>query len=371
MGDVFQGDERAPKQRDALQDIFLGLRRHLPDINRQVNRQILPTERRLLEARQEIAPQEQELQTGLFEQHAPRYAQAELDNLRGAGGQAVIEADQMNEMLKRLADPEFFQTRANTSSRVNEQLAAGGRLTGGEMSSIERGLNRQFQGRGIGSSPTTNNQQIQSAMAYGGASGNKLNNTLSIALGALPQFQARGNTNVLGQTQSATQRFNPAGTGFTGDIGGTSAALGSQVLGGAQAQQLGAQQIDAQRRTVSDHVGQAWQQSGLGGATSGCASGWIFKAKYHKNVPQHVRWARDFFYQLDPKIRLGYVRMSLFIVPLMRQHKWVMNIIDRILLQPLVNYGGWMYKVSGYEGCEKYVNYKIFWINFWRILGRI
>jgi hypothetical protein len=272
MGDILQGDERAPSSKDSLDKLRQGLYHQLPGITRSINRQILPTERSLLTARQEIAPQEQELQTGLYEQHAPRYAQAELSNLRGAGGQSVIEADLINEMLKRIADPEFFRTREATSGRVNELLDAGGNLTGGEMSSIERGLNRQFQGRGIGGVPS-NSQQIQSAMQYGGASRNRLGQSLQIALGALPQFQARGNTNVLGQAQSTTQRFQPAGTGFSGTIGDTSQNIGSQVLGGAQAQQLSKQQIDANRRTIMDYVGQAWQQSGLGQATAMSTSG--------------------------------------------------------------------------------------------------
>jgi hypothetical protein len=362
MGDVFKGDERAPKTERSLEQIRLGLNRQLPGINRNINREILPTERSLLTARQEIAPQEQELQTGLFEQFAPRYAQAELNNLRGAGGQAVIEADQINEMLKRIADPEFFQTRANTSRRVNELLDAGGNLTGGQMSSVERGLNRQFQGRGTGQLPT-NSQQLQSAQAYGGQSRQNLNQSLGIALGSLPQFQARGNTNVLGQSQGTTARFNPAGTGFSGDVGGTSAALGSQVLGGAQAQQLGKQQIDANRRSVSDHVNEAYSS-----AISVC--GWTTTEAFYGRVPWYVRTIRDHYYESDPTIAKGYLRMCRVVVPLMRASALFRDLILEVMIKPLTAYGGYITATKGYEHGKHKAGILKFWLKTWKFLGK-
>jgi len=329
-----------------------------------LNNNLPEVERNIFGIERELSPQEQELQAQLYENFAPRYAEAELANLRGAGGQTVREADS----ISREIDPEFYNTRTQMAERLQELLQGG--LTGGEQTAIERGLRGSGIDRGV-DNVQTNTEQFRHAAEYGGAARDRLGQALQMATQSLPSFRTTSGAQIQGQASGALQNINnplnrSAREGSTNLGQMANSFLGQQA--GIQEAEMG---INANRRTVSDHVGQAWQQSGLGGATSSCASCWIFKFKYHKDVPQWVRWARDFFYQQDKDIRKGYVRMSLFIIPLMRRFKFVENFVDKFCIQPLVQYGGWMYRIKGYEDCEKFVNYKIFWIGFWRILGKI
>jgi hypothetical protein len=102
-----------------------------------------------------------------------------------------------------------------------------------------------------------------------------------------------------------------------------------------------------------------------GGASLGCC--FIFLEAYNGKLPEHVRQCRDEFY--TPKMRSGYTRMSLWLVPLMKHSKIARYLTNKFMIQPLTAWGGWYKNVKGYEKGHKYLAYKNFWFWFWTKTG--
>ena len=362
MGDVFKGDERAPSAQESTQRILQSLTQYLPGLTQAYDQTLLPTARAELGAAQATSPQLAQLQNEIGRQNALYSAGTDLGVLQGPGRALVNQGL----ALQQSVDPEYYQTRALAGQKIGDLLNSinlNG-LSGSERAEVERSVNRSNQNNGsadVGSNIKT----VENAAQFGSALQNK-RNALGQAIQQATQF--------LPTSKSGVDVFQQA-TGRPSTSAGPQSTQGSQagmgltqgLLGAASQAQNTGTNVNANRRTVFDAVNQSYGASGLGN----CASCWIFKVKYHKDVPYWVRYARDFFYQQDPKIRIGYVRTGKVIIPLMRKYSWFMKFVDKYMLQPLVNYGGWMYSVPGYKDGKRFQNYKIFWINFWRIIGRI
>jgi hypothetical protein len=111
------------------------------------------------------------------------------------------------------------------------------------------------------------------------------------------------------------------------------------------------------------------------GSQSGSNSGWeagvsccfIFLESYNGKLPWFVRDYRDAL--RTPRMELGYTRLARFLVPQMRRHAWVRELVNRWMVQPLTCYGGWFYRIPNYESFESYSSYKRFWFFVFNLLG--
>jgi hypothetical protein len=111
------------------------------------------------------------------------------------------------------------------------------------------------------------------------------------------------------------------------------------------------------------------------GSQGGTNSGWevgasccfIFMEAYNGPLPEHVRRYRDAFG--TTRLRCGYKRLALILVPLMRRSTFIRRLVNRWMVVPLSLFGGWFYKVKGYEKCEKYSKYKRFWFTTFNLFG--
>ena len=103
-------------------------------------------------------------------------------------------------------------------------------------------------------------------------------------------------------------------------------------------------------------------------AQSGSAVGWsitpccfIFMEAYHGKMPEHVRTCRDEFAPENSNRRNGYIRMAVWLVPLMQKYKFVRTLVWKLMVQPMSKWGAFYKQV---DGCKKNWIYKPF-VSFW------
>lgn len=253
-----------------LGDTLAALVKHYPALAKVANENILPSEQAALKARQEISPQELALQSELYKQFGPGFAQtgsdiaaqtqkgqvsADLAASQGGGAELVKQLD----AIQRGVDPEFYATREAAGGKVNALLAGQdpNSLTGAELANVERGLNRSNISEGNLTPSATGT--IKNAMTFGGALDKKRQN-LADALNVA--------TNFLSQSKSGINAFNVA-TGRGGpenqgeskfnltpnaNAGQDSNSMFSDVFGQTGAFELQKGQIRANRADTVDTV---------------------------------------------------------------------------------------------------------------------
>jgi len=269
MGDVLKGDERGPKPEKSLHLILQGLEKNLPGITRIIGSQIAPYEKAQFQAEKRFAPQRAKLENFLYNQYAPQYAQTQnqladiqaqgdLNRLQGAGGQGFRAAAG----LAREQDPEYYAARMAASGRLQDML--NNPMTGQEMEAITRGIQRSNVNRGT-MDIAGNANTAAAGMLYGQGARNRQVQNLQLASSLMPQFQTTDINSIYGMGTGKQPNQNLFAKDINMNNGG--ADLGNSVLSGSMGLQNNAMNINANRRSVMDYVGQAWQQSGLGQAT--------------------------------------------------------------------------------------------------------
>jgi len=123
---------------------------------------------------------------GLENFNKAQSAQGNLDNYAQYEAPLQLMQSQVADAAARAKDPEYFKTRETTSQQLNDLMS--GQLTGGELSNMERGLNRQFLQQGTFNVPS-NTQQLQAATAYGDAGRNRTLQGLGLAEKLLPTMR--------------------------------------------------------------------------------------------------------------------------------------------------------------------------------------
>jgi len=131
-------------------------------------------------------------------------AQGNLSNYQNYEAPQQILQSQVADSLARQKDPEYFNTRANTANQLNDLMT--GRLTGSELSNIERGLNRQFTQQGTFNVPS-NIQQLQAATTYGDAGRNRQLQGLGMVDKILPTFRTSEQGPVSTSNRSISDAF--------------------------------------------------------------------------------------------------------------------------------------------------------------------
>lgn len=111
----------------------------------------------------------------------------------------------------------------------------------------------------------------------------------------------------------------------------------------------------------------AQTSSSFGGGVNLCC--FIFMEAYHGKMPWYVRACRDEFAPESSRRRNGYIRMSKWLVPLMRVNGFSRKVTNRLLIQPLTRWGAW------HMSCREKVSLvdrlaKNFWFGFWTLTGK-
>jgi hypothetical protein len=189
--------------------------------------------------------------------------------------------------------------------------------------------------------------------------------------------------------QQATQMLNAIESGRRATLLTGQGQLAQQFLGGAQqglgaAEQVHHRNVDQTSQTAmtakllggaKQLVTEAMQGYGSG-TTSGFNAGvnccFVFLEAYDGVLPWYVRRARDIFYAERPSRKIGYVRMSSWLVPMMKRWPFVKALVRAVLIKPLSKYGAWFFGESGAKPRWKfYEPYVKAWFKLWELGGRI
>lgn len=363
MSDLIKGDYQPPNTGRQTRNMMRVLQKYGPG-----------TARTFQDIEEEIQPRQMALQTGLLQQYAPLLTALGIDlsgqqqlgdvaNARAtiAGGGRELVSDATG--LDRQVNPEFYANRELGASGL--QSLIGGmdpnKLSGAEMANVERGVNRLNQRRGntnISDATTTAanalqfDDRLQQKRAAFGQALNLIPGIQSASRSPIDAFNvATGRSSSspnFGQQQF--QNTQPTGTG-------------QSLLGSIQGTQQQKQEIEAGRRTGQDFLNQAYGTAV--GSVCGC---YIFREHYHMpDVPDYVRWCRDFYYKQTPAIASGYKRMAKWIVPLMRRYTLVRLAVSYGCILPLAQYG--KYLTGQNKWCVIFKPFKL-WLTFWKYYAK-
>lgn len=228
---------------DALND-------YLPSVYQTGIASNLPVEAGLLAASQMVTPQYAQLQSDTYKQFAPgvsatvsqveadrqrAQAAADLSVLQGTG----LQTQQALTAAQRVADPEYYNTRALEAAKYAELLGGmdPNRLSGSEMAAIERG--NAFSGLNRGTLGTTSpTETAMNAMQFGSGLQTK-RDALTKALDSATQFlqpaRTTQSTDVGAFASGRSNTANPTNALFPGltQTGPTSYGLLNNAMGGA------------------------------------------------------------------------------------------------------------------------------------------
>lgn len=361
MGQEYTPPDVSHSTADQLQALI----QYLPALSQAWQQQILPTEKATLAAQQEIAPQQAALNTQLYGQYGPELsrigsqiasqeASATAKTLAGSGADLARAATS----TQQIADPEYYKTRALTSDKIGELLGSinVNGLSGSERAETERYLNQQNQGRG---SPdvSSNIKTVENASMFGSALQNK-RNSLGQAITQATNFLPTAKSGIdVFQTITGRPSTTPNATAAA-PVGSQANNLTSQLFGNIQNTQAQTQDLMASRRTTDDRVNNA-----IG---SFCC--FIFLEIHNGVLPWYVRICRDYYYEKEPFARIGYRRMASILVPLMHSNGIVRSLVNRFMVSPITEHGGFIF---GVDGCKSRRGYKNFWFSIWKLIGKI
>lgn len=216
------GDPPATPLAESSAATLAAYKQNLPDILKIMSDWYGPLEQTAQTSRESIAPQEAALNAKLMKDYLPQYTQAQTEAegsaLTGQGGKNVLAAD----ALQRQIDQPFYTAREAGSKSLADLLGGmdPNKLTGGEETQVERGLNRQGVNTGEFRNPS-NTGTINAALTYGDALQKKKSN-VAAAINTATGFMsgARTNNDVFGQatgrsgtTNFGNNLFNSTGAG--------------------------------------------------------------------------------------------------------------------------------------------------------------
>lgn len=229
----------------------------LPQLTQAVttaqNQAIGPQAQAQLSAAQQTSPGYAELMNSLLNSYGPGlvaegnklqgqnisgYTDILNNLLQGSGGQLATNANNLQQKLQQQNNPEYYASRALTSSRLADLLHSidlSGNLSGTENREISQSLAQDAARRGTQTSPS-NTETIANAMQYGSAGTARktlAQNQLATAINSATQFLPQSNTgaqNAFQLATSGTSSNNPGLSMFTG-INNPSTQTGASGLG--------------------------------------------------------------------------------------------------------------------------------------------
>lgn len=296
-------------------------------------------------------------------------AQSNVNLLRGAGGQAALDAT----ALSRAANPNYWGVQDNSSRQANNLLNSFNinGLSPGEYNATERAINQGGQGSGnLGLINNTNT--LSNALNFGGAFNSK-QALMGNAIGTANQTAQSAMNNGVNPTQIAlgTSQTNQGTTYKTPDMTatinpttpnpqnpatdllGNFTSLSNAYIGPAAQSKFQNSALN-QYKTNSDTIGNY------------CC--FIFLEATNGVLPWYVRVERDKYYNEQPTVASGYKRMAKWLVPMMKNSRAVKTLVNLLMVKPLTAYGGHTHSVNHYG--HVFWPVKKFWFTVWNKLGK-
>jgi hypothetical protein len=248
----------------------------------------------------------------------------------------------------------FFKKSAKPAMDYWNTLLSGDRnamedFLGPEISKISKGADVQ-------------KQKLSEFMPRGGGQVSAINNIND------SQSQATNSLIFSARPQAAQQLGN-----LSGMFSSASQGFGNQAIAGKAAGSDILFNLNKEAEAAQQRRDQAWGGIGAGvGNVAGAGLGalkccFIFMEALNGPLPDYVRELRDYYYSKEPKIALGYIRMSKVLVPLMQKSRIIKYIINSIMVKPIISYGAFLKNI---ENGNKYnIIYKKLWFSIWRIIG--
>lgn len=335
---------------------------YLPSILGVTNAQATPTANAVAQAATAVNPVYTASGLQQLNQYAPGYqqaganlatqqAQSTAGLIGGAGGQAAQAATNLSNQL----NPTQQAAQTQAQNLVNSINLNG--LSGGEQAAAERSLNQSNYATGnLGLDNATN--AVSNAMNFGDALQAK-RAALGSAIGTASGVAANQNTfaNPVGTATNSGNTSTNFGLGTFSPTQGTTA--GSSALG------FGQSIFGGQSSNASAQVSNGSNSNSQGGL---CC--FIFLEAYNGVLPDSVRKCRDMYYEMYPQVAKGYVRMSKWLVPLMKQSKVVRWLVNELMVTPLTKFGDYVQVADNGSG-RRYKPYQQFWFSVWNYLGAI
>lgn len=366
MGNPFKNSAgKAPTIDQSYGKMANAYLQYLPSITGASNQALINEDAAKMQSLQNIAPQmrqlgigDAQLQQQIAAQNAMAGAQSNVNLLRGAGGQAAIDATS----LSRLTNPGYWNVQDNASRQAGNLLNSFNinGLSPGEYNATERAINQGGQGTGnLGLINNTNT--LSNALNFGGAFNQKqalmgnaigtANQTAQSAMnnGLNPASIALG-TSQTNQANYVAPQYTPFGSNATG----------LAALSGAQQQANKWQDIQAQSKYKNSAAGMF--------ETNSQACCFIFLESYNGILPWYVRVERDKYYKQEPAVASGYKRMAKWLVPLMRKYSTIRKAVNISMVKPLTLYGGHTHNVNNFG--HIFWPVKKFWFTVWNQLGK-
>lgn len=266
MGQPQQGSQETTDEQ------LKGYINNLDAFTGATTRNIPQTEQALLDARRQFQPANQELDYQIAQQYLPKFTQLGIDQqaqqqagtaaadtrLLQGQGQDLVRA---NLEAQKIADPEFYKTRAGTADQLSRLMGSlddpNGGLSPTERMEIERSLARTNSQRGI-EAPTATSA-VESAMNFGKAGADRkankqqaINSAVQTAGQLLPGLKSGVDVLQLttGRPSMANQGLNKYGD--NAQVGGTSLGLGSQLMSQIGENSRQTADINSKKRTPFD-----------------------------------------------------------------------------------------------------------------------
>lgn len=376
------GDPPAPTAQESTAEMLKAYTEYLPSLMSATSQQVLPTERTLLAAQQEIAPGQMALDRDLLQQFGPEFArimadidrsnrmkqsQADADILAGPGRDVMRNAL----AAQREADPEFFKAREQMGAQYDRLLGSlddpNAGLSGSERTEIDRSLARANLGRGI-ATPTAQST-VANAMAFGQAGAQRqqqrqaaIGQALGVGTQMAPAMRSGIDTFQM-VTGRPSVNTGAERVGGAQQVGQQTFGMGQNFLGNIQQNQASSLNYQANRRSGMDRA------TALIGSLPSVDCCFIFAEAYggFGNIPWFVRASRD--WHMTPEKREGYIWMSKWLVPLMARYDFVFRLVYETMIVPLTEHAGWLYGIKGYEHGAARGPWHKFWQTTWAVLG--
>lgn len=298
------------------------------------------------------------IQQQIADSNAQAGAASNLGLLQGAGGDVAMAAQALQDKV----NPEFKGIRTQTANLLNSINLNG--LSEGERAAVERSLNQSDYATGnLGLDNATN--AVQNAMQYGDRMQGK-RAELSNIIGTATNAQAGQNAifnpvnTALGTRQTNTGNITSFGMPNTGFATNDVMSGVPQIISGASNQQ---NQLSNEYNKWNSDRGKldSWAQN-MGGM---CC--FIFLEATNGKLPWYVRAERDYYYQQEPAIAVGYKKMAKWLVPLMKDYSWVKKLVNVFMVLPLTHVGGYSHMTNNTGWLLSPV--KKFWFNIWKTYG--
>lgn len=280
------GDDYAPSATESTDESMKAYIKHLPNLLRVTNEEVLPSEQALQNAQNVLAPQRNALELQLLRDYGPQFAEvggeisaanaqrqasSDLAVLQGPGRDLAREAS----AVAREADPEYYAMREAGASALAKLFGSAddpnGGLSGAEREEVTRSLARDNSARGL-ENPTATST-VSNAMKFGAAGAarksakqNALAGMIGTAANFLPASQSKVDTFNL-VTGRPVQQFGSDRQSGVQQVGQNAFNMGSQLFNQTGQFQQQANEINANRKTGFDRAMQGVQA--IGGAVGG------------------------------------------------------------------------------------------------------